>query len=144
MCQYLIAAASLKVDVRELANEDRRYHQAELCRDWKAAILRVAREEMQHLAYVNNLLISAGGGPYFAHPNFPCVRRFTQAGPDDPGLQMSLEAFSLGTVERVIRFETSEVDPWLNGVEITAAAEPPRALELPPVPVPAPASVPRQ
>jgi hypothetical protein len=66
MCQYLFAAASLKTHSDELANAKRRYYQIELIRDWKSAILAVAREEMQHLAHVNNLLISVGGGPYFS------------------------------------------------------------------------------
>jgi metallophosphoesterase (TIGR00282 family) len=43
-----------------------------------------------------------------------------------------------------VRFETTESDPWLNGVVIEAAAEPHRALGITPVLEPAPASVPRQ
>ena len=129
LCQYLFAAASLKTGVDELPNKDRRYRQVELCRDWKAAILRIAREEMQHLSYVNNLLISVGGGPYFARPNFPCARRFYQAGPDDPGLQMSLEAFGPDTVERFIRFETSEVTKPKAALDILAAIPDPNYYE---------------
>lgn len=129
MCQYLFAAASLKTDINELPNKDRRYCQVELIRGWKADILRVAREEMQHLAYVNNLLIAVGGGPYFAHPNFPCTRRFYQTGPDDQGLPMSLEPFTLSTIERYIRFETSEVEKPKAVLEHLAAIPDPNYYE---------------
>ena len=129
MCQYLFAAASIKTWVDEFPNKARRYLQVELCRDWKAAILRVAREEMQHLAYVNNLLIAVGGGPYFGRPNFPCARRFYQAGPGDPGLQMSLEPFTPNTIERFIRFETSEVAKPKAALELLAAIPDPNYYE---------------
>src|SRR5262245_40756522 len=108
LCQYLFAAATMKESPAELCNSDRKYHQSELLRDWKAAILRIAREEMQHLTFANNLLVAVGGAPYFVRPNFPNENRFYKTGPDDDGLPMSLEPFSLGTVERFIRFETSE------------------------------------
>lgn len=124
MCQYLFAAASLKTHVNELLNNKRHYFQIELIREWKGAIIRVAREEMQHLAYVNNLLISVGGGPCFSRPNFPCTRRFYQTGPNDLGLQMSLEPFSLETVERFIRFETSEIEKALLAMDLVAIPDP--------------------
>jgi len=130
MCQYLFAAASLKTDVAELENEERRYYQIELIREWKGAILRIAREEMQHLAYVNNLLISVGGGPYFARPNFPCVRRFYQKGPDDDtDPRMSLEPFGVETIDRFIRFETSEVEKPKHELRLLAAIPDPNYYE---------------
>lgn len=43
-----------------------------------------------------------------------------------------------------VRFETSDVDPWLNGVVIETGAEPHRASAITPVLEPAPASVQRQ
>lgn len=43
-----------------------------------------------------------------------------------------------------VRFETSDVDPWLNGVVIESAAEPHRAQAITPVLEPAPGSVQRQ
>src|SRR5882672_11010237 len=81
MCQYLFAAASMKTDNSELSNEARKHHQIELIRDWKKSILYIAREEMQHLTYANNLLISIGGAANFARANFPCVNRFYKTGP---------------------------------------------------------------
>src|SRR5262245_57269718 len=110
MCQYLFAAASLKTDLAELGTADRRYYQNELIRDWKRALIGIAREEMQHLAFANNLLISVEGAANFARPNFPSANRFYRTGPASPGLEMSLEPFSLATVERFIRFETSQIE----------------------------------
>src|SRR5713101_4918345 len=93
MCQYLFAALSFKTHLRELPNAQRKFHQIELIRSWKKAILNIAREEMQHLTYVNNLLIAVGGAPYFSRPNFPSSNRFYRSGPNSPGLEMSLENF---------------------------------------------------
>jgi hypothetical protein len=107
MCQYLYAAASIKGNLAELPNKKRKYHQFELLRKWKRLILRVAREEMQHLAYAQNLLVSVGGAPTFTRPNFPCSNRFYREKPSSPGVEMTLEAFSLDTINRFIRFETN-------------------------------------
>jgi Ferritin-like len=125
MCQYLFAAASLKTAMSELTNKTRQYHQIELIRKWKQSILTVAREEMQHLTYANNLLISVGGSPYFARPNFPCSNRFYMAGPTSPGLEMSLRPFNLETVERFIRFETNQVlEPSARMALLAAVPDP--------------------
>lgn len=110
MCQYIFAASSLKTDITEFSNWERKYHQLELAREWKRNILRVAREEMQHLAYANNLLISVGGAPTFSRPNFPCVNRFYRSSAGELGLEMVLEKFNPQTIERFIRFETSQVE----------------------------------
>ena len=110
MCQYLFAAFSLKTRLSELPNAQRKFHQVELIRGWKKAILNIAREEMQHLTYVNNLLIAVGGAPYFARPNFPSSNRFYRSGPNSPGLEMSLESFRPETIERFIRFEQAVPD----------------------------------
>src|SRR5882672_425263 len=63
MCQYLFAAASLKTDLSELGAVPRRYHQIDVIREWKRQLIGIAREEMQHLAFANNLLISVGCSP---------------------------------------------------------------------------------
>src|SRR5438105_14489294 len=52
MCQYLFAAFSLK----ETLDEGLTAAQLEAVRRWKAAIMRIAGEEMMHLALVQNLL----------------------------------------------------------------------------------------
>lgn len=108
MCQYLFAASTMKTRLDEFPNKSRRYHQFELVRKWKRLIMQVAREEMQHLAYATNLLVSVGGAPTFSRSNFPSANRFFRSGPDDQGLEMSLERFSSDTIRRFIRFETND------------------------------------
>src|SRR6476659_7066740 len=73
MCQYLYAAFSLK----KAGEPDSPYGAAltpaqyEVTRRWQATILKVARQEMEHLALVNNLRIGIGAPPYFWRPDFP-------------------------------------------------------------------------
>src|SRR3954451_15749970 len=57
---YLFAVFSLKLDVSEGGVS---YRQLELMRQWRATILRVARQEMEHLGIVCNLLTSIGEAP---------------------------------------------------------------------------------
>jgi hypothetical protein len=45
--------------------------QADVVERWRKTILKIALEEMAHLACVNNLLIAVGGAPHFDRPNFP-------------------------------------------------------------------------
>jgi hypothetical protein len=114
MCQYLFAGASLKTHVAELTNKDRRYFQIERIRYWKRKLFEIAREEMQHLALAMNLLVSVGGAPTFARPNFPAENQFYKTRLADgtyAALEMTLEKFSgpkeepLRTINRFIRFE---------------------------------------
>lgn len=108
MCQYLFAAFTMKTDRSQFPNKDRSYHQVELVRRWKRLLLMVAREEMQHLAFAMNLLVSVGGAPTFTRPNFPCANRFYRAGPGDTGVEMSLERFGTESIRRFVRFETND------------------------------------
>jgi hypothetical protein len=119
MCQYLFAASSIKGGHDEFPNKDRCFHQAELTRGWKAKILDVAREEMQHLTYAINLLISVGGSATFARPNFPNYNRFYKTPTGDNGLLMTLERFSIDTIERFINFEAPPPPP-ATGVRLEA------------------------
>jgi CDGSH-type Zn-finger protein/uncharacterized Fe-S cluster protein YjdI len=67
MCTYLYAAFSLKTrDDRGLSVEE-----AEAVERWRAAILRVAVEEMGHLTAVWNITSALGGSPPFGRDNFP-------------------------------------------------------------------------
>lgn len=104
MCQYLFAAMSLKTRPDEFAG-DRRNHQFEMVRSWKRSILRIAREEMQHLAWAVNLLVAAGGSPMLGRPNFPNVSKYYRPSPDEPGLPMTLRRFDRETAARFVRFE---------------------------------------
>ena len=45
--------------------------QGEAVERWRKTILKIALEEMAHIACVNNLLIAIGGAPHFDRPNFP-------------------------------------------------------------------------
>lgn len=120
MCQYLFAAFTLKTDRAELPNKERGYHQVELVRRWKRLLLLVAREEMQHLAFAMNLLVSVGGAPTFTRSNFPCANRFFRTGPSDTGVEMSLERFDVEAIRRFVRFETN--DPKADKARLMMAA----------------------
>ena len=67
MVQYLFAAWSLGgphlKDPKQIA----------LAREWQTTILDVAREEMGHLATVENMLTLIGGVPSFARGDYPAV-----------------------------------------------------------------------
>ena len=67
LVQYLFAAFSIeRRDIPELSPSQ----QISIAR-WQKIILDVARQEMDHLAKVCNLLASIGGAPQFSRPNFP-------------------------------------------------------------------------
>ena len=70
MLQYLYAALSCKRSPRE-GLDDR---QVEFVRDWEARVLKIARDEMAHLATACNLLNAVSGTPNFSRPNFPQPR----------------------------------------------------------------------
>lgn len=67
MIQYLFPALTMKKHLSEgLTGPQQR-----LAREWEGVILRVAVEEMGHLATVSNLLAAVGAGPHLSRPNFP-------------------------------------------------------------------------
>lgn len=67
MCCYLYAAFSLK----ERADEDLTEDELAAVRRWKREVVRIATDEMLHLALVNNLLVSIGASPHYRRFNFP-------------------------------------------------------------------------
>jgi hypothetical protein len=69
MIQYLFAALSCKKRASEGLSEE----EVEIVRQWEARILRIARDEMAHLATACNLITAIGGSPDFNRPNFPQV-----------------------------------------------------------------------
>ncbi len=99
-CIYLYAAHSLKSDPSEggLTEE-----QAALGRGWKRRLAGVAIEEMLHLAQVANLLTAIGGAPHLRRSNFPIPSSAFSF-----GIRMSLEPFSLPTIERLVCYEMPE------------------------------------
>jgi hypothetical protein len=76
MCQYLFAASSLK----QREDEGLTAAALEAVLRWRAAIARVATEEMLHLALVQNLLSAIGSAPHLARPNLPVPARHYPAG----------------------------------------------------------------
>lgn len=97
ICQYLFAAFSLKSHIDE---GQVTWPQLERIREWKAAILLTARQEMEHLGLVCNLLTSIGGNPHFRHPAFP------HATPYCPSYStFALQPFCAATIQRFVCFE---------------------------------------
>jgi hypothetical protein len=99
-CVYLYAAYSLKSSLDEGGmTED----QLVMVKTWKRKLAMVAVEEMLHLAQVNNMLTAIGGAPNFKRANFPLL---VSAFPF--GIKLTLEPFSLATIERLVIFELPE------------------------------------
>lgn len=67
LCSYLNAVFSMK----RAGEAGLTQVQADAVEGWRKTILKIALEEMAHLACVNNLLIAIGGAPHFDRPNFP-------------------------------------------------------------------------
>jgi hypothetical protein len=96
LVQYLFAAYSMRK--RPGAGIDER--QVELVRDWEAALLAVAREEMVHFATVTKIAVAAGGTPQLNRPTFP-----QPAGAAFP-FALRLRRFGTDEIARFVRFET--------------------------------------
>jgi len=101
LCQYIFAAASLKQWVEEGGVT---YEQLQVVRRWKGTILGIARQEMEHLGIVSNLLTAMGEAPRFDRPDFPVAK--AELGLDQDS---SLEPFSDATLLRFLRFEVPQV-----------------------------------
>src|SRR6185295_1734882 len=67
MCTYLYAAFSLKSGTGEGLSAA----EADATARWRSVILRVAIEEMGHLAAVWNITSALGASPRFGRANFP-------------------------------------------------------------------------
>ena len=83
MCQYLFAAYSFKQSTDEGLTDE----QLNRAFEWERLILLVARQEMEHLGLVTNLVSAVGGAPTLGHPRFPYATPLY-------GHQMALEPFS--------------------------------------------------
>jgi hypothetical protein len=101
LCQYIFAASSLKQDVDEGGVT---YEQLQVMRQWKGAILGIARQEMEHLGIVSNLLTVIGEAPRFDRPDFPVAKAALGLDQDS-----RLEPFSDATLLRFLRFEVPQV-----------------------------------
>lgn len=68
VCVYLYAgwSVNLRAGADALTPE-----QQVLTKDWAETTILVARQEMEHLALVNNVLLALGGAPHLARPAMP-------------------------------------------------------------------------
>jgi hypothetical protein len=108
LIQYLFAAFSMKRRVDEGITPI----QQALMVDWEAAILRVAHEEMYHLASVCNLLAAIGGAPQFGRPNFPQPTKTSLVEEDSYyPFDFQLERFNDSTLYRFAVFELPKGEP---------------------------------
>jgi hypothetical protein len=99
MCQYLFAAFSLK----DASDEGLTAAQREVVARWKAAIMRIAGEEMMHLALVQNLLSAVGAAPHLVRPNLPAP-----AGHYPAGVRLALLPFGEDALRHFMYLERPE------------------------------------
>ena len=103
MCQYLFAAYSMKRSTSEGLDEV----QLEKTRGWGALITLVARQEMEHMGLVLNLLSAIGGTPYLRRPNFPQnIKRYGKL-----HIKSELTRFDKDTIGRFKIFEAPHPEP---------------------------------
>ena len=95
-CIYLFAAFSMK----KFLDEDIDEIQRGKIRDWQSLIFSVAREEMEHLGLVCNMLNAIGGAQHFDRPNLPQPADYYST--QDA---FTLERFSLKTMRDFMDFE---------------------------------------
>lgn len=98
-CAYQFAAYSLKVRPEEGGVD---WADLEAAREWKATLLLMARQEMEHLGIVADLLTALGGAPYFGRPDFPYVNAYMG------GDVFELQRFGVPFLERFICLERPE------------------------------------
>jgi hypothetical protein len=96
MCQYLFAAFTLK----QSADEQLSAAQLEAVNRWRKVVLEIARQEMLHLALVQNLLTAGGASPAFGRPNFPLPPHAYPA-----GIRMELLPFDETSLRHFIYLE---------------------------------------
>jgi CDGSH-type Zn-finger protein/uncharacterized Fe-S cluster protein YjdI len=110
MCTYLYAAFSLKRPDHPGFSEE----EGRAVERWRSVIVRVALEEMAHLAEVWNITAALGGAPDFARDNFPL-------GPGNlpAGIVVKLAPFSQACVQHFIHLErpSSSTEPEGHGFE---------------------------
>jgi ferritin-like protein len=109
MCQYLYTAFSMK----DREDDGLPPEQLEAVKRWRKEILRIAEQEMLHLALVQNILTAVGAAPSFGRPNFPLPPYAYPA-----GIQMSLLPFGetslrhFAFLERPEGMDMSDVDQF--------------------------------
>jgi hypothetical protein len=97
LCQYSFAAYTLKRSTAEGLSET----QVSKAREWGSSVTLIARQEMEHLGLVMNMISAIGGEPYFKRPNFP--QKLAIFGSAD--LKQELTRLDVDTVARFQWFE---------------------------------------
>lgn len=97
LCTYLFAAFSVKQKVDEGGVS---YLQLNKTRNWKATLLKIARQEMEHLGLVSNVLSAIGEAPTMRRRNFP-----VSADALPIAVPLELKPFSLELLKLLILYE---------------------------------------
>jgi CDGSH-type Zn-finger protein/uncharacterized Fe-S cluster protein YjdI len=106
MCTYLYAAFSLKDGVAEGLSPE----EADAVSRWRRTLIRVAVEEMQHLAAVWNITSALGGSPRIGRTNFPLDPGLLPA-----GIVVKLAPFSPETLQHFVFLERPRESTELDG-----------------------------
>src|SRR5919199_1538058 len=114
MCQYLFAAFSLKQSLAEGLTAQ----QLEAVNQWRSVVLDVARQEMLHLALVENLLTAIGAAPHLGRPNFPSPAHYFP-----PGVQLALVPFGELALRHFLFLERPEGMPLGDAEGFAATTE---------------------
>jgi hypothetical protein len=101
MCSYLYAGLSMKRRIEEGVS----WQQLELMRRWEASIMLVARQEMEHLGLVCNLLTAIGEAPWLTRPNLPLAPRHY-----DLEVTLEFERLTEDTLKRFVLLEIPDGD----------------------------------
>jgi CDGSH-type Zn-finger protein/uncharacterized Fe-S cluster protein YjdI len=106
MCTYLYAAFSLRDGVAEGLSPE----EADAVSRWRKVLIRVAVEEMQHLAAVWNITSALGGAPRIGRTNFPLDPGMLPA-----GIVVKLAPFSPETLQHFVFLERPNGSPEVDG-----------------------------
>ncbi len=117
MCQYLFAAFSMKRSTDEGVTAE----QLAAIGRWRRTVRTVAKQEMLHLALVQNLLVAIGWAPHFERPSLPAPAHHFP-----PGVQFALMPFGERALRHFLFLERPEgisIDD-AEGFEAVARAQP--------------------
>lgn len=121
ICQYLFAAFSMK---RTHDEGGISWQQLELNRRWESGLTKIARQEMEHLGLVCNLLTAIGEAPNLHRPQFPASAQ--ALGIDAP---FELLPFGEEFLRRALRYECpQDMSPDTRRRYTRAVGAPPHAV----------------
>ena len=120
-CMYLFAAFSLRKHPSGTSFSEA---DVETTRRWASVIYMIARQEMEHLAIVNQLLAAIGEPPYFHRRNIPYHPDFFRAAPP----QMKDRAPAFDKEPPYYDQKTEELEAYMkpflpNGIDPTTKTE---------------------